>query len=183
MIISRAVFGLGGENLTVTTSAFIGQWFKGKELACALGIDISAARIAASVNDIVQPRLYESFGKTLHAGYWLGFVCTCYGFMCAFIASSIDICADKADAKIKDDADKQRALTGKNDGPQEEVGEEVKLSDIFQFKLPYWLITLNCVFFYMAYFSFMNVVSKLMLVRFGIDPETAGVIMVCLLLG
>ena len=52
MIGSRVVFGLGGENLTITTSSFIGQWFKGKELAFALGIDISAARIAATVNEI-----------------------------------------------------------------------------------------------------------------------------------
>ena len=54
MIGSRIGFGLGGENLTITTRSFIGQWFKGKELAFALGIDISAARIAATVNDSIQ---------------------------------------------------------------------------------------------------------------------------------
>lgn len=53
MLISRVVYGLGGENLTVATSAFIGVWFKGKELAFALGIDISCARIAAVANDFV----------------------------------------------------------------------------------------------------------------------------------
>ena len=176
MMIGRAVFGLGGENLTVATSSFIGQWFKGGELACALGVDISAARIAASVNDAIQPKLYTDSGNKLHLGFWVGFGCTVYGFTLALVTVVLDTLADKAEKKEKDEADAKLPLN--DTGKTKDESEEVRLSDMFSFGLPYWLITLNCVFFYMAYFSFMNVVSDLMQIRFGIDFEVCGFIMV-----
>jgi len=171
MIASRVLFGLGGENLTITTSAFIGQWFKGKELAFALGVDISAARIAATVNDAIQPILYKSSGNRLHLGPMVGLILAIYSMTCAMIAIFIDRAADKSE--------KENALLQKeNEQAKSEESEEVRISDILKFKLPYWLITCNCVFFYMSYFSFMNVVSELLQRRFAISEVNAGFLMV-----
>lgn len=168
MIFSRAVFGLGGENLSITTSAFIGQWFKGKELAFALGVDISAARLAATINDSTQIIMYKASGKRLHLGFLVGLLVTIYAIITALSASIIDKKADKSEENLQLlDAD-----------GQEEESEEVRIKDILKFPLPYWFITFSCLFFYMGYFSFMNVVSELMQKRFSISAENAGFLMV-----
>jgi MFS family permease len=169
MILGRIIYGMGGENLTITTSAFIGQWFKGKELAFALGVDISAARIAATVNDATQPMIYESSGKTLHTGYWIGFVVAIYSILCAIVASIIDFVADKKEKK-------DTLVEGQIE--QKDESEEVHIRDVLDFTLPYWLVTGNCVFFYMSYFSLMNVLSELMHVRYAISIVNCGFLMV-----
>lgn len=53
----------------------------------------------------------------------------------------------------------------------------MRVSDILHFKLPYWLITFNCLFFYAGYFSLMNVVSELMQRRYAINAENCGFLM------
>ena len=169
MILGRIVYGLGGENLTITTSAFIGQWFKGKELAFALGVDISAARIAATVNDALQPVIYHSSGKKLHTGYWIGFLVAIYSILAAIIASLVDYAADKSERK-------ETLIAGQE--VQKDESEEVRIRDVLNFTLPYWLITGNCVFFYMSYFSLLNVLSGLMNARFAISEVNAGFLMV-----
>ena len=40
-IIGRVLFGLGGESLNVCQSTIVSRWFFGKELAFALGINIT----------------------------------------------------------------------------------------------------------------------------------------------
>jgi len=167
MLISRGVFGLGGENLTITTSAFIGQWFKGKELAFALGVDISAARLASTINDSTQVVMYESSGRKLHLGFFVGLLVTIYSIITALSASFIDKAADKSEEGLVITQDKE-----------EDQGGEVRISDILKFPLPYWYITLSCMFFYMGYFSFMNVVSEIMQRRFAISGYNAGFLMV-----
>jgi nitrate/nitrite transporter NarK len=168
MIISRGIFGLGGENLSITTSAFIGQWFKGKELAFALGVDISAARLAATINDSTQVVMYNESGRRLHLGFFVGLLITIYAIITALIACIIDKRADKSEKGTAIEEDKNES---------EEV-EEVHVSDILKFPLPYWYITFSCLFFYMGYFSFMNVVSELMQKRFAISGFNAGFLMV-----
>ncbi len=52
-------------NVLVTESAVISKWFKGRELAFALGIDISISRLASVINDIIQPNVYDAGGMQL----------------------------------------------------------------------------------------------------------------------
>ena len=66
MLLGRVVFGLGGESLSVSSSALISSWFAGKELALALGINLSFSRLGSVANDIWSPasfsRGYHQFG-------------------------------------------------------------------------------------------------------------------------
>jgi len=55
MLAGRVVFGLGGESMSVAQSAIVSKWFKGKELAMALGLNISISRLGSVVNGIVIP--------------------------------------------------------------------------------------------------------------------------------
>ena len=62
MLVGRAVFGCGGESLSVANSAILASWFKGKELAFAFGLNLSIARIGSVINNIASPAIAESFG-------------------------------------------------------------------------------------------------------------------------
>ena len=45
MIAGRVIFGMGGECMGVAQSSIISVWFKGKELAFALGLNLSVGRL------------------------------------------------------------------------------------------------------------------------------------------
>jgi MFS family permease len=60
MLLGRVVFGLGGESLSVSQSAIVSKWFKGKELAFALAVNISVSRLGSVINGWVVPPVYES---------------------------------------------------------------------------------------------------------------------------
>lgn len=60
MLAGRVIFGLGGESMSVAQSAIVSIWFKGKELAFALGVNLSLARLGSVLNADTIPSLYDS---------------------------------------------------------------------------------------------------------------------------
>jgi MFS family permease len=60
MLVGRVVFGLGGESMSVAQSAIVSMWFKGKELAFALGINLSVSRLGSVLNSNTIPSLYDN---------------------------------------------------------------------------------------------------------------------------
>ena len=54
MMIGRFIFGLGGENMTAGQGAVTSVWFKGKELNMAFGLQMSIARLGATMNGPVE---------------------------------------------------------------------------------------------------------------------------------
>lgn len=66
----RILFGLGGESLEVAQASITTDWFQGRGLALALGLNISFARIAAALNDNLSPVLAEKI--SVPATGWMG---------------------------------------------------------------------------------------------------------------
>ncbi|KAI8803498.1 major facilitator superfamily domain-containing protein [Cladochytrium replicatum] len=60
MLVGRVVFGLGGESLEVAQARITTDWFKGRALAFALGLNLSFARVATALNDNLSPWLVGS---------------------------------------------------------------------------------------------------------------------------
>ena len=58
LIAGRVIYGVGGESMGVAQSAIVSVWFKGKELAFALGLNLSISRLGSVVNGIVVPTAY-----------------------------------------------------------------------------------------------------------------------------
>jgi hypothetical protein len=52
--------------------------------------------------------------------------------------------------------------------------EDFKFSDVFRFKLPFWLLTISCVVTYMSIFVYIHVVSDMVQKRNKIDSLTGG---------
>ncbi len=70
MLAGRVLFGLGGENLTVAQSALLAQWFKGKELAFAFGLNLSISRLGSVINNYVSPAVASSISTPM--ALWVG---------------------------------------------------------------------------------------------------------------
>lgn len=47
MVIGRLVFGMGAESMIVAITTIIAQWFKGKELSFAFGLNLTVARLGS----------------------------------------------------------------------------------------------------------------------------------------
>merc|ERR1719421_2703262 len=55
MLVGRVLYGLGGENLTVASSALLARWFMGGDLAFASALVLSSSRLGSVVNNKLSP--------------------------------------------------------------------------------------------------------------------------------
>jgi MFS family permease len=89
MWIGRTIFGFGGESLSVVQSAFIAQYFQGKELAFALGLTLAFARVGSVVNNIASYTIAGSY--SLYAAYFVGFLVTFISLIFMIVAFYVDL--------------------------------------------------------------------------------------------
>ena len=57
LFLGRAVFGLGDGSTSVANLIILTVWFEGKELALALGLNLSASRVGSVVNNLISPAI------------------------------------------------------------------------------------------------------------------------------
>ena len=88
-LLGRAVFGLGGENLNVTINYFIMSWFSGKDIAMAMGISFTFARLASVLNDVLSPVIVV-YSSSLSLALWIGVLVGVGSFISAIILNHVD---------------------------------------------------------------------------------------------
>ncbi len=160
-----AVFAVGVEVAGITVSKIIVKWFKGKELATAMGMQVAMARIgtalalgfsipiakATGVIDVSRPLLIALIGL-------------CIGLIAFFMYVVMDRKLDTSEAA----------------GAEEETNpeDEFKLSDIGKIlgNRGWWYIAILCVLFYSAVFPFLKYATDLMVNKFGVEEDLAGLI-------
>jgi len=159
-----AIFGVGVEVAGITVSKVIVRWFKGHEMALAMGLQISIARMGTAL------AIGTSLPVALHFGHVSAPVLICLIMLCiglvAFILYTFQ--DKKLDASIAAD----------NVGREVVAEEDFKMSDIlFILKNKgWWYIAILCVLFYSAVFPFLKYATDLMVNKFGVDPYWAGAI-------
>jgi len=163
--IGFAIFGVGVEIAGITVSKIIVKWFKGKELALAMGLEMATARMGTALALALPfPMATLWFGTKefphISAPLMLGLGLLVAGFV-AFIWYTF------MDRKLE-----------KSEGIGDEVSEEdeFKISDIlFIIKNKgFWLIALLCVLFYSGVFPFLYYATDLMINKYGVNPDFAG---------
>jgi MFS family permease len=65
MASGRLVFGLGAESMIVAVTAALGQWFKGRQLGLAFGLNLSVARAGSYAAD-----LSPAWARSAYASGW-----------------------------------------------------------------------------------------------------------------
>ncbi|HPD65350.1 MAG TPA: MFS transporter [Bacteroidia bacterium] len=159
-----ATFGVGVEIAGITVSKIIVKWFKGKELALAMGLEMATARLGTALALSTSAPIASHF-KDVSVPILLCLIMLCIGLISFIVYTFMD---KKLDASI----------IAQNEGKEVEPEEEFKLSDI-RFILTnkgWWYIAILCVLFYSAVFPFLKYASDLMVNKFGVDPELAGII-------
>ncbi|KAG0078043.1 hypothetical protein BGZ92_001647, partial [Podila epicladia] len=87
MILGRVLFG-AGESLAVAQSAITVKYFRGKELAMALGINLCVARLGSVLNDILTPYIWTL--SNVPVAFWGGFVSCVLSFLTACLLVWLD---------------------------------------------------------------------------------------------
>jgi predicted MFS family arabinose efflux permease len=163
--IGFAVFGVGVEIAGITVSKTIVKWFKGKEMALAMGLEMATARIGTGLAIGTSLPLAKYMGH-VSGPVLIGLIMACIG-MISFI---IYIFQDK-----KLDAEIAAEKLKNNDTSVEEA---FKIKDIWQIvtNKGFWYIAILCVLFYSSVFPFLKYATDLMINKFGIDESIAGAI-------
>lgn len=99
MVLGRVIFGLGGESLEVAQAKVTTDWFHGRSLAFALGMNLSSARVATGANDNLSPFLARYFGPVTAS--WVGFVICLMSFLSAIAMIALDRDSSRIKAGVK----------------------------------------------------------------------------------
>ena len=153
-----ALFGVGVEILGVTGSRMVVKWFKGKEMAFAMALQVSFGRLGMLWVFTHAPRLAgedHNISRPIAFGVFLLII----GLLTFMVYSVMDFKLDKQETIDLSDEE-----------------EEFRLLDVGKLLLnrSFLYISMLCVLFYSAVFPFMKYAADLMVHKFGVDPATAG---------
>lgn len=163
------LFGLGSEIAGVAVTRSIAKWFKGGNMAFAMGLQLAIARLGTAFALVISPKLVaeKAAGETYSLAEtaspaFLGLVLMLVGMLLWGIFVAMDARFDRQ-AGLKDkvetaDEDKFR------------FSDVVKLLKNRQFIV----IALLCVFFYSSVVSFKKFASAILIPRFDVPVEAAS---------
>lgn len=156
-----AIFAVGVEIAGITVSKIIVKWFKGKEMALAMGLEMATARIGTMLAMMITVPIAKAFDD-VSAPVLLCLILLCIGLISFFCYTFMD---RKLDASLAESG-------------EDEAEEPFRLSDIVPIirNRGFWLIALLCVLFYSAVFPFLKYATDLMVNKYNVDPEFAGII-------
>ena len=159
MAAGRLIFGLGAESMIVAITVAIGQWFVGRQLGFAFGVNLSIARAGSyqrrHVADLVQAALRRRVAAAAVAGRRL------HGRRAWPRRSSIT-CSSAAP---------HAASTCRKPQPS----DRFVWSDLWRFDRSYWYIVGLCVTFYSVIFPFRSTFAiKYFQHAHGLSLQEAG---------
>ena len=139
------IFGCGCEMAGITVSRGIVKWFKGREMALAMGSEMALARLGVATCMIFSP-FFARLGGQVSVGRSVAFgvVLMCIALIMTIVYFFMD---QKLDAQT---------------GEAEEKDDPFKVSDIGKILSDsgFWLVALLCVLYYSAIFPFQKQSTK-----------------------
>ena len=154
------IFGCGCEMAGTTVSKAIAKWFKGKEMALAMGLEMAIARVGVFAIFSISPIIADSFGSIVAPVAF----CTVLIFI-GLITYTVFTFMDKK-------LDEQIGAT-----EEESSDEEFKFSDLGKILTSrvFWVVALLCVLYYSAIFPFQRYGANMLQCNLdGISAEAAS---------
>ena len=139
MAAGRLLFGLGAESMIVAITVAIGQWFVGRQLGFAFGVNLSIARAGSYAAD-----LSTSWAKPFYDAGWQPPLWLAAGLMAVGVAGAVLYFV------VERRADRQFDL-GQPPPP-----DRIVWSDLWRFDRSFWYIVGLCVTFYSVIFPFRS---------------------------
>ena len=153
------IFGCGAEMAGITVSRGIVKWFKGKEMALAMGIEMAIARVGVAVVVIASPAIASIKPIDVSRPLAYELLLLIIGLICFIVYGFMD---KKLDAQ----------------GVEEEKDDPFKVSDIgkiLSLKM-FWIVALLCVLYYSAIFPFQKYAVNMLQCNLQFSAEQAGLV-------
>ena len=155
-----AIYGVGCEITGITVSKVIVKWFTGHELALALGLQVALARVGTAIALACSMPIAKAMGG-VHTSVGLGAVMLCIGVIVFIVYCVMDKKEDASAAAV-----------------QAEPEEGFKFADLKSLvtNVGFWYVAVLCLMFYAGVFPFLKFATKLMVFKYGVDADLAGLI-------
>jgi len=162
-----AIFAVGVETAGITVSRIIVKWFKGKEMALAMGMQVSFARLGTLLAIAIPLPIANYFGD-VSIPILFGALLLCIGLIAYLVYVRMDIKLEASESHI-----------------EKEEEEPFKMADVLTIitNKGFWLIALLCVLFYSAVFPWIKFATDLVINKYQVNPDLAGLIPSVLPLG
>lgn len=163
------IFGCGCEMAGTTVSKILAKWFKGKEMALAMGLEMAIARLGVFGAMWLAPMLSEKFAvngtNSVTAPLLFASLLLVIGLLNFFVFTIMDTKFDNQLVAIGE-------ATAEKD-PEDEFHVS-DLGQIFQSKM-FWIVALLCVLYYSAIFPFQRFATNFLEETLSIsNAEAAG---------
>ncbi len=162
------IFGCGCEMAGTTVSKILAKWFKGKEMALAMGLEMSIARIGVFAAMFFSPKISHAFAvngvDSVVAPLLFSALLLVIGLINFLVFSVMD-------SKF----DKQLIATGELTSAKDPE-DEFHLSDIAQIftSKMFWIIAILCVLYYSAIFPFQRFATNFLEETLQISNDEAA---------
>ena len=163
------IFGCGCEMAGTTVFKAIAKWFKGKEMALAMGLERAIARLGVFAVMWISPMIAGKFDGSVVAPVGFCTALLVVGLLFFLIFTFMD---RKFDSQLM-----AAGLLTAEKSPE----DEFHLSDlgkIFSSKM-FWIVALLCVLYYSAIFPFQRYAPNYLEVTLNVDAETASRLFSC----
>lgn len=153
------LFGCGVEMAGITVSRGIVKWFKGKEMALAMGVEMAIARVGVAVVVLGSPILASVHPVDVSRPVAVAVLLLLIGLISFICYAVMD---KKLDAQ----------------GAEEEKDDPFRISDLGKIlsSKVFWLVALLCVLYYSAIFPFQKYAINMLQCNLGYTSEQAGLV-------
>ena len=163
------IFGCGCEMEGTNVSKILAKWFKGKEMALAMGLEMAIARLGVFAVMWIAPLISQRFDNSIIAP--LGF---CGALLVIGLINFIvfGVMDRKFDSQLV-----EAGLATAEKSPEDEFHVS-DLKAIFTSKM-FWIVSLLCVLYYSAIFPFQRYATNFLEETLAIDAASAARLFSC----
>ena len=163
------IFGCGCEMEGTNVSKILAKWFKGKEMALAMGLEMAIARLGVFAVMWLAPIISSKFDSSVLAPLGFCGALLTIGLLNFVIFAFLD---KKFDSQLV-----ERGLATAEKSPEDEFHVS-DLGAIFKSKM-FWIVAMLCVLYYSAIFPFQRYAPNFLEETLNIDAGTASRLFSC----
>jgi predicted MFS family arabinose efflux permease len=159
--IGFALFGAGVEVINVVACKIIARWFLGYEIALALGLQVSTARLGTALALGMGAPIAAYFGSVA-APVFVGVILLSLGLVAYICYCAMDKKLDESEVEMAASSEEEAFRIS-------DIGKILRIRG-------FWYLTILCALFYSAVFPFLKYAPDLMVQKFGVKESLAGAI-------
>lgn len=172
-VVGMGIYGVGAEIAGITATKAIAKWFIGYEMALAMGLQLSLARLGTGLAYGATPAIVKLASGNVGVAVLVGLILLAIGLV-TFLGYCIY--DKKLDAQLKEQGAQEEGASSEEEFSWKDVLAVVK-------NPAFWMIAFLCLLFYAAVNPFLKYSTGMMVGKFGINETLAGLFPMILPMG